>query len=186
MLYLFVTAVLSENIKCFYPTDNEQQPAEYTFQIVCTSCRETHDSPVRINRFEKHVMPGSRGEASFLMKCRFCNKECSINLERTEEDLYNVANESNVDVIKRSIAARKKRGLKNFDSNSAVWLALDCRGCDVLSYIAADTKFSVELVSGKVMECVFDEGENEWYDYDDDAGEEVSITDLKLDIFKGK
>ncbi|AMD22563.1 HHL207Cp [Eremothecium sinecaudum] len=186
MLYLVAKASLSDNIKCFYPKDDEASPINYTFELICTSCRETHDSLVRINCFEKHSMPGSRGEASLVMKCNFCGKECSINLERTEEVLYNTSIPDNEEDIKKMVSNRKKLGLKGLDSNSAAWLQMDCRGCEVTKFETADAVFQVELASGKSMECVFEDGENEWYDYDDDAGEEVSVVDVKFITVKGK
>ena len=120
------------------------------------------------------------------MKCKFCGKDCSVNLFRTNEDLYNVEDESNAELIAKAKSDRKKHGLKNVAAETAVWLELDCRGCEVTKLEAADTTFVAELASGKQMEFVFDDGENEWYDYDDDAGEEVSAVDVQFDVIKGK
>ncbi|QEU59239.1 hypothetical protein KDRO_B05050 [Kluyveromyces lactis] len=186
MLFLTAFATLSENIRRIFPKDTEQSPAEYTFKLVCTSCREEHDSPIRINRFESHEMPGSKGNASFVMKCKFCGNECSINLTRTKEDLYNLDEESNFELIEQSKKDRKKVGLRSVPVEKAVWLELDCRGCEVIKFEPADTIFVAELVSKKEMEFQFEDDENEWYDYDDDAGEEVSVVDMNFEIVKGK
>lgn len=186
MLFLTCIATLSENIKCLYPKDVESDPAEYTFDITCTSCREVNDSKVSINRFEKHKMAGSRGEASFVMKCKFCKNDCSVTLTRTEESLYNLDEESNFELIERAKSQRKKQGLKKFDVEQAVLLSLDCRGCEVANLNPDNLVFIVELISGKKMECVFEDGENEWYDYDEDTAEEVSVVDMKFDVVEGK
>lgn len=179
MLYLTIKGNLSSNIEKVTPHDLETESAEFTFDVVCTSCREAHDSPIMINSFERHEMPGSRGEASFLMKCKFCGKDCSINLEHFEDSLYN---EPSINKDKR-----KKHGLNKLNDNVAVILQLDCRGCDVTKfYFDNNLIFDVQLTSGKIMECQFDQDENEWYDYDEDSGEEVSITSFEYEFVKGK
>ncbi|CCF60327.1 hypothetical protein KAFR_0J02630 [Kazachstania africana CBS 2517] len=179
MLYLAISATLSENIKSVRVKDSVQEPAEYTFQISCNNCREVNPAPVLINSVEKHDMAGSKGEASFTMKCKFCSTECSVNLNHFEESL---GAEPQISKDKR-----KKSGLAKLSTDSAAILQLDCRGCELTKfYFDNNLTFVVELVSGNKLECQFDQGENEWYDYDDDAGEEVSITDFACEFFKGK
>ncbi|CCK72053.1 uncharacterized protein KNAG_0I02680 [Huiozyma naganishii CBS 8797] len=178
MLYLTVAAELSENIVKVSTKNSETDPAEFCFDLVCTSCREMHDSPVTINSFEKHDMSGSRGEASFTLKCKFCQNECSINLSPFEDALYAQPQENK--------DKRKKHGLGKVALNEAVILQLDCRGCDLKVFHFDNLIFLVELASGKIMECQFEQGEDEWYDYDDDANEEVSITEFKYQFVKGK
>lgn len=185
MLYITASANLSENIRSVNIRDTEKQPNEYTFQLVCTGCRETHDSPIRINRFERHRVHGSRGEASFMMKCKFCGKECTIILDRFEEMLYNSDDERNKEFIEKAKINRKKVGIKSIDNSTAIWLKVDCRGCEITKFEIADTELDVTLTSGKKIICAFDEGENEWYDYDDMTSEEVYITNVTFDIIKG-
>ena len=185
MLYVLASATLSENISRLSVKDTDSEPADYTFEIVCTNCREKHDTKVTINCLEKHEMNGSKGEASFVMKCKFCGKDCSINLERTQEELYNLEDPSNEEMVKKAKVQRKKKGIKNVSESDAVFLALDCRGCEVVALDYSNLCFEVRLSSGNVMESLF-EDENEWYDYDDNAGEEVSIVDLAFKIVKGK
>lgn len=183
MLYLSMSGTLSENIVRVYPRDTEQSIAEYSFDITCTHCREAHGSPVFINAYEKHEMAGSRGEASFTMKCKFCGNEMSINLSHFEEALWNSEAESyDSGPITTS---RKKHGIKNVSGNAGLLWQLDCRGCDISKFNPQNITFVVELQQGK-MECIIEEGEDEWYDYDDNQGEEVSITEIKFDIIKGK
>lgn len=183
MLYLIVDATLSENTKRVFPRDTEANAAEYTFDLVCTSCREKHESSVVINRFEKSQLPGSKGEASFVMKCKFCGKEVSIDLNRFEDSLYNDAVEDNRPIIDKAQVQRKKHDLKNVQGKS-VLLALDCRGCEVIEFRPDNLTFIAELISGSTMEFQLEDGE--WYDYDDEAGEEVSVTEFKSEIVKGK
>ncbi|AQZ13355.1 YCR090C [Zygosaccharomyces parabailii] len=181
MLYLVINATLSENIKRIFPRDVEESAAEYTFDLLCTSCREKHESPVVINRFEKHQIPGSKGEASFLMKCRFCGKEISVGLAEFEDSLYN--GDERKEVLDKRKIQRKKHDLKNL-VGKCVLLAMDCRGCEITGFYSDNLTFVAELISGKNIEFQFEE--DEWYDYDDDAGEEVSVTEFSYEIIKGK
>lgn len=183
MLYLVIDATLSENIKRLSVQDTASDPAEYAFDLVCTSCREKHDSKVVINGFEKTPLPGSRGEASFVMKCKFCGKEVSIDLNQFEESLYNDSGEENKEIIGKVEAQRKKHNLRGI-KGGCVLLSLDCRGCEVLGFYPDNLKFLAELYSGKTMEFQLEEGE--LYDYDDDSGEEVTVTEFKSEIVNGK
>ncbi|SCU77460.1 LAMI_0A01222g1_1 [Lachancea mirantina] len=186
MLFLSATANLSDNIRSFRPLDTVESPSEYTFNLMCTHCREMHDSKVTINQFEKHSMSGSRGEASFVVKCKFCGNESSINLQRTEEDLYNFNHESTGDLVQKTKELRKKQGIKGIKEDQALLLALDCRGCEPTALDVSNLTFVIELTSGKTMECTLDDEDLEWYDYDEDAGEEVSVTEAKFGFIKAK
>lgn len=177
---------MSENIVKVFPRDTEDSVAEYSFDITCTNCREANDSAVFINSFETHEMSGSRGEASFTMKCKFCGNESSVNLSHYEEALWNPENE-NYDngTLKSLLDQRKKNGIKHADKNCALLLKLDCRGCELVKFNPGNIQFSVEMNSGSTIEAQFEDGEDEWYDYDDKDSTEVSITDLKFEIIKG-
>lgn len=175
---------MSENIECIYPEDTKETVAQYMFDVVCTHCREEHGSSIVIDRYDKTDMPGSRGEASFVMKCKFCGSDCSIDLLPFEDALYNptALDSGALDKIKE---VRKKHGLKNVPSEICVLLQLDCRGCEVVRFHPGNLTFNAKLTSGKLMSFQL-EDEAEWYDYDDEANEEVTVTDLQGTIFKGK
>lgn len=184
MLFLTINALMSDNIKCIYPEDTENAIAQYMFDVQCTHCRETHSSPVTIDRFERHEMPGSRGEASFVMRCKFCGSDISINLSKFEDCLYN-ASCTEPDMISKTKELRKKHGLRDLSLDSAALLELDCRGCEVTAFHPGNLTFIAELTSGKSMSFQL-EDDSEWYDYDDDSGEEVTVTELRGTIIKGK
>lgn len=183
MLYLAIDASMSENIKKIDLEDTEQNAAQYTFDLVCTHCREKHDSSVVINRFEKSEIPGSRGEASFVMRCKFCGSTCSITILSFEQYLYNPV-EADPAVVQKIKDLRKKNGIKNVPAESCLLLSLDCRGCEVTQFYPENLTFNVELSSGKTMSFQLEDGE--WFDYDDDASEEVTVTDFRGTIIKGK
>ncbi|AOA61828.1 hypothetical protein PP7435_CHR1-1159 [Komagataella phaffii CBS 7435] len=140
----------------FFPLDTPESPFEYVFKIQCTSCREIHEKEVSINTIEKHEISGSRGEASFVFKCKICKRESSTTIQRTKNNLTSEDESKFVDI-----------------------LDIDSRGLQLVEFIPvgefvglgeSGTKFSVELEDG------------EWYDYDDNAGTEVSVTNVTWNL----
>ncbi|SPN98553.1 probable DUF866 domain protein [Cephalotrichum gorgonifer] len=160
MLALLLTADLS-GVTNLRPNDTEENPFWYTFTVQCTRCREVHDNNVSFNRFETHEMSGSRGEANFVWTCKSCKgKQASATFK-----LGPVAYEQSEPAKPQKILEVDCRGLELVSfSPEGGWLA---DGSD------SGTKFTdIELVEG------------EWYDYDEKAGEEVGITNLKWEIVK--
>ncbi|SCU92790.1 LAFA_0F12882g1_1 [Lachancea sp. 'fantastica'] len=185
MLYLVVSATLSDNVSQFSVHDTDSEAADYALEIVCTNCREKHDSLVYVNCLEKHEINGGKGETSLVMKCKFCGNQCTVNLERTEEKLFNLDVEENGEAVEKVQRQRKKKSIKKVEASKLVQLALDCRGCEVTGVDFSNLTFDVKLTSGTEMQAVF-EGENEWYDYDDKSAEEVSVVDLCFEVTNGK
>ncbi|KAK6457233.1 uncharacterized protein RJT20DRAFT_127413 [Scheffersomyces xylosifermentans] len=154
--YLKIFATL-DAVTDVEPVDTPESPYEYTFTIQCTKCRTTHDKSVNINRFESHEISGSRGEASFVFRCKECKAEHSAAITRTAQKL----------------TAEDKKPVPI--------LEIDARGLDFESFIPEGKFQAVGLESGTKFEEV-DLEDNEWYDYDDKAGAEVSITDVTWEI----
>lgn len=140
------------------PVDDVESPFEYTFTIQCTNCREIHGKPVTINRFESHDMSGSRGEASFVFRCKVCKSEHSASISRTNE-LVSGDDDS---------------------SHLAVILTVDSRGMEFVEFHPQGEFRCVGNSGTRFGEIDLSEGE--WYDYDDKAGEEVSVVDVKWSI----
>ncbi|ODV87826.1 hypothetical protein CANARDRAFT_193326 [[Candida] arabinofermentans NRRL YB-2248] len=164
--HLFLTAELS-NVTGLIPVDTVDQPFEYTFKIQCTACRETHPKQISINLYEKHEIQGSRGEANFIFKCGFCGKHSNVELSKPKKfEAYNISDSTK----KVAILDMEARGL---DLVEFIPVGLfQCSGCDEEGNLSG-TKFKdVDL------------SDNEWYDYDDDAAREVSITETKWEILK--
>ncbi|QSZ36332.1 hypothetical protein DSL72_007458 [Monilinia vaccinii-corymbosi] len=151
MLTLTLTADLS-GVNELIPDDSAEKNFWYTFKIQCVSCRETHPNFININRFEANDMSGSRGEANFVWKCKFCKKESSASVISAPV-AYQAA----------SPPTRQKI------------LEFDCRGLELGEWLAVGTESGTKFTA-------IDLGDAEWYDYDDKSGEEVSIKDLKWEI----
>ncbi|KAF2999558.1 hypothetical protein E8E14_000618 [Neopestalotiopsis sp. 37M] len=152
MFALTLTAELT-GVTNLRPSDTEENPFWYTFTVQCTSCRETHANTVGVSRFENNEMSGSRGEANFVWKCKNCKRESTASI-KTAPKPYEQGEPPKAQYI----------------------IEFDCRGLEFTDFhpeasIDSGTKFTeIELTDG------------EWYDYDDKAGEEVSIKDLKWNI----
>ncbi|KAI2783987.1 DUF866-domain-containing protein [Daldinia loculata] len=157
MYALTLTAELN-GVTNLRPKDTAESPFWYTFTVQCTSCRETHGKPVAVSRFETNELSGSRGEANFVWKCKNCKRESSCSI-KTAPKPYAQGEPPK----QQSIIEFDCRGLEFTDfTPEGEWLA---------DGIESNTKFEgVELQDG------------EWYEYDEKAGDEVSIKDLKWEI----
>lgn len=103
-------------------------------------------------------MSGSRGEANFVWKCKSCKRESSATI-KTAPAAYTQA----------SPPTRQKV------------IECDCRGLEFTEFKPDGDWLATGLESGSKFTAV-DLTEGEWFDYDEKAGEEVSIKDLKWDI----
>ncbi|KAJ5194914.1 uncharacterized protein N7498_008352 [Penicillium cinerascens] len=153
MLSLVLSAEL-EGVTGLRPTDTEENPYFYTFRVQCTSCREMHPNWVSFNRFEQHEIPGSRGEANFVWKCRLCTKTHSASIIAGPHVFE---------------AQEKKKGQKIID--------LDCRGLEFTDF-KPDGDWEVKGTESNTPFSTVDLSDGEWYDYDEKSGEEVSIKEI--------
>ncbi|KAL2002845.1 hypothetical protein VTN02DRAFT_5742 [Thermoascus thermophilus] len=156
MLSLVLSADLA-GVTELRPKDTPENPYFYTFKVQCTSCRETHPNWVSFNRFEQHEIPGSRGEANFVWKCKLCQKTHSAS----------------VTAGPNTYEAEGKSEQKILD--------IDCRGLEFTEF-KPDGEWEAKGVESSTPFTSVDLSEGEWYDYDEKAGEEVSIREVKFDI----
>ncbi|RVD87859.1 uncharacterized protein DFL_002063 [Arthrobotrys flagrans] len=156
-MFLALTAELT-GVTNLRPNDSEDSPYYYTFKVQCTSCREVHPNWVGVSKHEANEISGSRGEANFVWKCKNCKREHSANI-KTKATPY----EQSDPAKRQNIVELECRGLEFVEFKpDGEWL---CEG------IESGTKFTgVELSEG------------EWFDYDEKAGEEVSIQRLNWEI----
>ncbi|ODV68833.1 hypothetical protein HYPBUDRAFT_104715 [Hyphopichia burtonii NRRL Y-1933] len=161
--YLKAAAELS-NVTDLQPVDTPESPFEYTFKIECTKCREAHDKPVTINQFENHELPDSRGEASFIFRCHNCKSSHSALISRSKQLLVNQDEDSGV-----------------FSVALTTVLEIDARGVEFTEFIP-EGRFQCKGLKSSTKFDEVDLEDGEWYDYDDQAGEEVSVIDVKWEI----
>ncbi|KAF6767034.1 Protein of unknown function DUF866, eukaryotic [Kalmanozyma brasiliensis GHG001] len=133
-------------------------------KLKCTSCHEEHSKLVGVTPSDENEMTkGARGSANLVMSCSFCKKESSAKFEEptTKAPLW------------RPIDA---------DEAGATWqtlCVLDFRGLEPVGFDPSGSWTCQGLESGTTFDGVeFDDGV-EWMDYDEKAGEEVSIMELE-------
>lgn len=105
-------------------------------------------------------MSGSRGEANFVWKCKNCKRESSANIKAAPTG-YDASKESS--------------------SSPQRILEFDCRGLEFVDFKPEGEWLTEGAESGTKFAEV-DLSEGEWFDYDEKAGEEVSVKDIKWDI----
>ncbi|KAK5148928.1 hypothetical protein LTR04_000314 [Oleoguttula sp. CCFEE 6159] len=157
MLALTLTAELN-GVTDLAPTDTPDAPFFYTFVVQCTSCRETHPNPVSFNRFETHDVSGGKGEANFVWRCKSCKREHSA-------------------VVKDA----PKAYAHGSPPKRQTIIQLDCRGLEFLEF-KPEGDFQAEGLNSPTKFSSIDLSDGEWFDYDEKAGDEVSIKDLKWEI----
>ncbi|KAK4228443.1 hypothetical protein QBC38DRAFT_474825 [Podospora fimiseda] len=162
-MYALTLSAELEGVTNLRPSDTEQSPFWYTFKVQCTSCRETHPKPVAVSRFEQNEISGSRGEANFVWKCKNCKRESTASILAAPTS-FEVSESSN---------SNKPQKILTFD----------CRGLEFVEFIAEGEWLAEGVESGTKFTGI-ELGEGEWFDYDEKAGEEVSIKELKWDIVR--
>ncbi|KAF1982907.1 DUF866-domain-containing protein [Aulographum hederae CBS 113979] len=157
MLALALTAELN-GVTDLRPTDDESTPFHYTFRVQCTSCREVHPNWVSVSRHEMNELSGSRGEANFVWKCKMCKREHSATIKDPPKPYEQTSPPKTVDL-----------------------LVLDCRGLEFIEF-KPDGDWQASGLDSSTKFTEIDLSEGDWFDYDEKAGDEVSIKDAKWEI----
>ncbi|KAL8702920.1 MAG: hypothetical protein Q9201_003900 [Fulgogasparrea decipioides] len=157
MLALTLTADLS-GVTDLLPLDTADEPFFYTFKVQCTSCRETHPSWVSISRFESSDISGSKGEANFVWRCKACKRESTANIKDAPKAYAQASPPTRQTIIE-----------------------FDCRGLEFTEFQATGEWLAKGLETATKFSGI-DLQEGEWFDYDEKAGEEVSIKDVRWEI----
>ncbi|EME40823.1 hypothetical protein DOTSEDRAFT_74404 [Dothistroma septosporum NZE10] len=148
----------TSSVTDLHPEDTEQNPFYYTFKVQCTSCRETHPNWVSVSRHEQNEQSGSRGEANFVWRCKNCKREHSANILESP----------------KAYPQQDPPKLLNI-------LKIDCRGLEFVDFKPDGAWNAIGIEKGTKFSDI-DLTEGDWYDYDEKAGEEVSIKDIKWEI----
>lgn len=129
-----------------------ETPYEFEFELKCSKCHEIHPKPIQINMFESHEILGSKGEANYVASCKFCQSRGNI-----------------------SISKPKGYSGYNLSGEKVKMLEIDSRGFEIQTF-----KPIQPLIAKGFDDVNLEDGE--WYDYDDNLNEQVSITDVKWTI----
>ncbi|XP_065192237.1 CXXC motif containing zinc binding protein-like [Sycon ciliatum] len=126
------------------------------FKVKCLSCGEVSENFIYICGLERSAMPGSRGDANLIIKCKLCSRVNSA------------------DLLADTIKAYKAGG-SQFQSI----VTFECRGLEIVEFSPRSGFVCVGEESGTKFEDV-DLTEMEWCDYDEKAGDSVAIDELEF------
>ncbi|KAJ2140125.1 hypothetical protein IW136_002731 [Coemansia sp. RSA 678] len=119
-------------------------------------CGSCHETTENL---EFSPISGSRGEANLVMSCKFCKRESSA-----------------------SISGPPQPYTKN--GEFATVTQIECRGIDPVAFEPRGEWKAKGAESNSRFTFSLDE--NEWYDYDDDAGETVSVSNIEAQFVRGR
>jgi hypothetical protein len=67
----------TKNSNKIRPQTNDFQ---WCFKFMCTKCHEITSNPVSFRSIDKVEISNSRGSANFVMKCKFCKSEGTVDI----------------------------------------------------------------------------------------------------------
>ncbi|KAJ5106797.1 Protein of unknown function DUF866 eukaryotic [Penicillium angulare] len=176
MLTLTLKAEL-EGVTALKPIDTEENPYFFTFKVQCSSCRETHPNWVSFNRFEQHEIPGSRGEANFVWKCRLCTKTHSASIITAPKEYDAEAKKAEQKIIEMDC-----RGLEFIDFKADVSNVLVAYMHVPFYSRRIQGEWEAKGIESSTPFTAIDLLEGEWYDYDEKSSEEVSIKEITWSV----
>lgn len=125
-------------------------------KLKCDNCGEETLDFVYCTLIENCPLKGDRGHASLVFKCKLCKRENSIDIVKDSMSTYTADDAGSYKTI----------------------VKFDCRGTSPTEYsprvgwtsqgTESNTHFNVDLK------------EKEWYDYDEEGGQSVSISEVSF------
>ena len=129
---------------------------------------------VGVNRHEMNEQSGSRGEANFVWRCKNCKRESTATI-KTAPAVYQASSPPKT----KNLIEIDTRGLEFTGFRADVSLY------DLVGYVEhwqhQGEWEAIGIESGTKFTTI-DLSEGEWFDYDEKAGDEVSIKDIKWEI----
>ncbi|UJR08449.1 hypothetical protein I4U23_012719 [Adineta vaga] len=136
-------------------------------KIDCSKCHTQSDKYHDITLKEASSIAGSRGEANFIMKCKFCSQEGNINIEPIKPAVSYTSEDSDNHKFKTIVI-------------------FDCRGIEPIDWQPGDG-WTCQGVESNTKFKAIDLSENkEWMDYDEKTKEAVTINELEFKFVKVK
>ena len=65
-----------------------EESDDWHFKTKCTQCNELHENVIHFNLIEKFDIEGSRGEANYIAKCKFCNRPGNVEYVKNSLKFY--------------------------------------------------------------------------------------------------
>ncbi|CAG8660973.1 9927_t:CDS:2 [Funneliformis mosseae] len=129
---------------------------EWHFKVKCTSCNEVNNNWVGVNRLDQNEIPGSRGSANLVMRCKFCKRESSAQFDTSPVTPYTIEN----------------------SGKFAQMTTIECRG---LEFIDFEPRATVGTDSGTKFEDI-DLTDGDWAEYDEKGGIPVGISEVQAEF----
>lgn len=124
----------------------------FVFSVRCTQCGAIREN-VHIEN-EEHEVEGSRGLASFVMNCKDCSRTCKISYVSENFDT-------------------KFEDYSDFNK----LFTLDCRGCTIDKVDCHG--WTVTSESGETHDW---QAEDDFFEYDEELGRPVTVTNVQFQI----
>ncbi|GFO22286.1 upf0587 protein c1orf123 homolog [Plakobranchus ocellatus] len=141
-----------ENIEHVRPTGDDFR---WYLKLTCSSCGEETPEFVYCSLGESSPLTGGRGSASLVLKCKLCKRENSI------------------DILRDSICSYSQDDAGQFKTI----VIFDCRGVSPSDF-SPRVGWEAKCSESSTLFSDVDLKEMEWYEYDEQAKESVSITEL--------
>ncbi len=149
-----------ENVTDLHLEDSD----DWHFKTKCTHCNEEAENVIYFNLVETAKIEGSRGDAHFIAKCKFCGRSGNIEYCKNTWKPY-TANEQFQTVA-----------------------AFECRNIEILDFVPSNN-FKARGDQGD-GETVFDDidlsEDPDWAGFDEDADCAVGVYEFKSQIIRGK
>lgn len=141
-----------ENLECVKPTGDDFR---WYLKLTCSSCGEVTSEFVYCSLSENLPLKGGRGHASLVIKCKLCKRENSL------------------DIIKESITPYTQDDAGQYKTI----VVFDCRGVTPSDF-SPRVGWEARCSESSTVFSDVDLKESEWFEYDEQAKESVSITEF--------
>lgn len=132
--------------------------------VKCANCGEAQEKSVYIERAVMHPMPGSRGEAHLVMKCKMCERQATCEWIETKKGV--------------------KVGEVNKNAEFCQIVAIEFRGMEPVALVVDKCgPWSLVSEADNEMEVEFDGGD--FADYDEAGDMSVCITNVQAQFTRG-
>ena len=135
---------------------------EWNFKVKCSQCNEEFPNVIYFNLVEKQSIEGSKGEASFVAKCKFCSKS------------------GNIDYCKNTM-----KGYSSSENYQTIAM-FECRNLEITAFIAgADMKATGTQADGETEFDGIDlANEPDWAGFDEEGDCSVGVYDFKTQVIR--
>jgi len=142
-----------ENLEKIYA----EEDLEYRIKIECSKCHEKVAAWQSVGSSEQLEIPGSRGEANFIYRCKMCKAVNTLNIVKDSRKPY----------------------LSSYVPMMKPIIAFECRGMTIIDFEFGEGWKVVSSESGRVFEAALD---GDFYNYDEIANCPVEVSELDFTI----